>query len=150
MQLWIIWLIAAAVLMIVEVLSQMIWTVCLAVGCIAAMVAALLGCDIGWQLVTLAVITVVFFFVGVPWFKRFHEQAVRRENKNDRTGMDALLGRHAVVTEAIYPDRLGRARIDGDYWQVRIPHLDAVVEPGCEVVVTAYDSIILTVQLVDE
>ena len=149
MQMWIIWLIVAAVLIIIEVLSQMIWTVCVAAGCVAAMVAALLGCDLVWQLVTLAIVSVVFFVAGVPWFKRFQEQSVKKENKDDRTGMDALLGRRAVVTETIYPDQLGRARIDGDNWQVRCPHLDAVIAPGREVVVTSYDSIILNVQPVN-
>ena len=61
--------------------------------------------------------------------------------------MDALLGRRAVVTETIHPGKLGRARIDGDNWQVRTPHDDSLVERGKEVVVIAYDSIILTAEL---
>lgn len=146
MEMWIIWLIVAAVLMIVEVLSQMIWTLCVAIACLAAMIMALLGLNLGWQLIVLAVVSVVVFIVGVPAYRRIHDNMVKKENKNDRTGMEALLGRRAVVTDAIHPGRLGRARIDGDYWQVTVPHLDKVIEPGREVVVTAYDSIILTVK----
>ncbi len=40
---------------------------------------------------------------------------------------------------------LGRARIDGDNWQVRCPESTAEIPAGNEVVVTSYDSIILTV-----
>ena len=146
MEMWIIWLIVAAVLLIVEVLSQMIWTLCVAIACIAAMVTALMGFELGWQLIILAIVTVVVFIVGVPRFKRIHDKMAKKENKDDRTGMEALLGRRAVVTDAIRPGRLGRARIDGDYWQVTVPHLDKVIEPGREVVVTSYESIILTVE----
>ena len=64
-----------------------------------------------------------------------------------RTGMDALLGRRATVTHAIRPGELGRARIDGDNWQVQCPSATEEIKAGTEVVVTSYDSIILTVSL---
>lgn len=60
--------------------------------------------------------------------------------------MDALLGRRATVTHEIRPGRLGRARIDGDNWQVQAPGVGHVIPAGREVTVTSYDSIILTVE----
>ncbi|MDE6770868.1 MAG: NfeD family protein, partial [Muribaculaceae bacterium] len=101
-----------------------------------------------WQIVMVAVISVVAFTVIVPFLKRWHDATSRRANRDDRTGMEALLGRHAVVTESIYPDRLGRVRIDGDSWQVSAPLRSGVIERGEEVVVTSYDSIILHVKRV--
>lgn len=64
-----------------------------------------------------------------------------------RTGMDALLGRRAIVTETVRPGSLGRARIDGDNWQVQAPSEPMAIPVGAEVIVTGYDSIILTVVL---
>ena len=145
MEIWIIWLIVAAVLVIAEVLTQMIWTLCFAIGCAGALVASLFGVGIVWQIVILAAVSVLAFLWLLPVFKRWHDNSNKKENRDDRTGMDALLGRRAVVTEEILPGKLGRARIDGDNWQVRSSATQPV-KAGSEVVVTAYDSIVLHVQ----
>lgn len=146
MEPWIIWLIAAAVLLIIEVLTQMMWALCLAIGAAGAMTCALLGLDITWQTVAMAALSVIGYVVLLPLFRRWH---ARTEAREARTGMDALLGRRATVTHAIHPGRLGRARIDGDNWQVKAPSADKTIAAGSEVTVTSYDSIILTVTPAD-
>lgn len=142
MDAWLIWLIVAAILVSVEVMTQMMWALCLSLGALGAMVCALCGLDIMWQSVAVAALSVVAYVALLPLFKRWHARTSAREA---RTGMDALLGRRATVVHAIHPGRLGRARIDGDNWQVHAPGVSEVITPGSEVVVTAYDSIILTV-----
>ena len=142
MEIWITWLIVAALLIVIEVLSQMMWALCLAVGALAAMVCSLCGLDMIWQVVALGVASALAYIVFLPIFRRWHERSDLREA---RTGMDALLGRKAIVTHEIRPGQLGRARIDGDNWQVRAPGVNQTIKAGSEVVVTAYDSIILTV-----
>ena len=136
MELWIIWTIAAALLLITEVMTQMMWALCLSIGAVAALVLSLSGMDLGYQLTGLIVICLVAYVVLLPYFRGRHARA---------TGMDALLGRRATVTKAIRPGELGRARIDGDNWQVRAPGIEVEIPEGAEVSVTAYDSIILTV-----
>lgn len=147
MSLWIVWISLAAVLLIVEVFTQMLWTLCLAFGCAAAMVASLLGVALEWQLILLGAVAVVAYIVLVPYAKRWHERAVAREGHKARTGMDALLGRRAIVTEPIMPGEKGRARIDGDSWQVVAPGEPYAVPVGAEVIVTDYESIVLAVTL---
>lgn len=146
MELWLIWLIICAVLVIIEILSQMIWTMCLAVGCLAAMVSSLMDTTLATQIIVMAVAAVIAYFFLMPVFKRWHKNSDEKEGRNARTGMDALLGRRAVVKDEIKPGKLGRAVIDGDNWQVRAPHCDHTIEHGAEVVVTGYDSIILNVE----
>ena len=146
MEIWITWLIVAALLIVIEVLSQMMWALCLAVGALAAMVCSLCGLDMIWQVVALGVASALAYIVFLPIFRRWHERSDLREA---RTGMDALLGRKAIVTHEIRPGQLGRARIDGDNWQVQAPSVCEVIPDGTEVVVTGYDSIILTVALPD-
>lgn len=150
MTLWIIWLALAALLIIIEVFSQMVWTLCLAIGCFAALIADFLGVPLEWQLVTLAIIAVVAYIVLVPFVKRWHEKQVAKEGRSARTGMDALLGRRAVVTQVIRPGEIGRARIDGDSWQIVAPGVPYPIPCGAEVIVTDYDSIILTATLPDK
>lgn len=147
MSLWIIWLILAALLLIVEVFSQMVWTLCLAVGCVAALVASVCDVPLEWQLILLSVVAVVAYIVLVPYVKRWHERAVARDGKEARTGMDALLGRRAQVTHVIKPGEKGRARIDGDSWQVEAPGVPYAIPVGAEVIVTDYHSIVLVATL---
>lgn len=141
MEFWILWLIAAILLIIIEVLTQMVWTLCLAVGSIGAMLALIFGASTISQIIVLAVVSLVAFFTIVPWIKGWHEN----KSHSSRTGMDALLGRRATVVDEIRPGELGRVRIDGDNWQVRAPQVSETIPQGAKVEVTSYDSIILTV-----
>lgn len=145
MNMWLIWIIVCAILVVVEVLTQMIWTICLAIGCLAAMIATFFDLSVPYQIVVMAVAAVVAYIFLMPVFKKWHAKVDIKEGRNASTGMDALLGRRAVVTNEIRPGELGRARIDGDSWQVKAPNVKNVIRHGQEVVVTGYDSIILTV-----
>lgn len=150
MEAWIIWIIVAVLLVVTEVLSQQVWTLSLAAGALVALAVSLAGMSPVGQIAVMAVASVVAYFVLVPPVRRWYASAWRGENREDRTGMEALLGRRAVVTRDIRPGDLGYARIDGDYWQVRAPGVDHVITRGQHVSVTAYDSIILTVQLIKD
>mgnify|MGYP000769145305 CR=1 FL=1 len=146
MELWLIWIIIAVVLIIVEVLTQMLWALCLGAGAILAMAASLLGVDLVWQIVIMAVAALGFYLVAFPWFRKIHNA---RTAHTARTGMDALLGRRAIVTETVRPGSLGRARIDGDNWQA-VSADASPIDVGTKVRVTGYDSIILTVEREEE
>ncbi len=142
---WLVWIIICTVLVIIEVISQMIWTICLAIGCLAAMISTFFDLTVPYQIVVMAVAAVAAYVFLMPVFRKWHASMDEKEGRDARTGMDALLGRKAVVVEEIRPGELGRARIDGDNWQVCAPHCNEVIRHGREVVVTGYDSIILTV-----
>lgn len=146
METWIVWIVVATALVAIEVVCQWVWTFCLAMGCVAGMCAAMLDWPIPVQVGVMAVVAVAVYFACVPVMRKWYASAWKGHERSDRTGMDALLGRKAVVTEEIRPGELGRARIDGDYWQVRAPGVDCVIPRGDQVSVTAYDSIILTVE----
>ena len=144
MELWIFWLIVAGLRLISEIAFQWIWTLCLAIGCLVAMIAAICDASFLMQIVSMSASAVAAYILLIPVLNKWQDKA--RSKKKARTGMDALLGRVAVVTDEIKPGKLGRARIDGDYWQVRLPGGKDVVSRGEEVVVTGYDSIILDVE----
>ena len=60
------------------------------------------------------------------------------------TNADALVGRQAIVTEEINPDKnTGRVKIDGDDWKAEAAEFIAV---GEKVEVVSRDSIILNVK----
>lgn len=145
MSVWIIWLSIAALLLIIEVFTQMFWTLCLAIGCVGALIGELCGVGTAWELIILAAISFIAYAALAPVFQRWHDRQLKKSGRSDRTGMDALLGRRAIVTQEIKPGEIGRARIDGDNWQVVAPGCAEAVKRGQEVVVEGYDSIILTV-----
>ncbi|MGM9852468.1 MAG: NfeD family protein [Muribaculaceae bacterium] len=144
---WIIWLIACGILLITEVLTQMLWALCLAVGCLLGFAGDLCGASPVWQFVLFIVGALLSYVLLVPLFQRWHALQVDRKGKAARTGMDALLGRHAVLADEITAERPGRGRIDGDSWQmVSDDKAVPAIPRGTEVVITGYDSIILHVR----
>lgn len=142
MEINIIWIIIAVVLLIVEVLTQMMWALCLTIGALGALGCYMCGLSLPWQITGMAIVSVIAYILLLPGYKKMQSKNAQRAA---RTGMDALLGRKAVVTHEIRPGQTGRARIDGDNWQVVAPSAKETIPAGAEVVVTSYDSIILTV-----
>ena len=142
---WITWLILAVVMIAIEVSNQWLWTLCMAIGCVAAMVMGLCSATLTVQIVAIPAVAIVAYFALIPLARKWYASSWKHSTHADCTGMDALLGRRAVVTREIRPGHFGYARIDGDYWQVKAPDVDEVVPVGTFMVVTAYDSIILTV-----
>ncbi len=121
-------------------------TTCLYVGtgALASMVAALLGG--GWleTIVTFVVFTGLLYALTYRW-RNHLIKALHKGSEHTATGMDALIGRTGTVVAA--SDCL-RLKIDGDVWQVRAAKHGAPLQPGEEVRVVGYDSIILTVEAV--
>lgn len=144
---WILWLTVAAVLMTVEILSQMVWTLCLAIGCVVALVASLCGAGMAAQMSLSALSAVVAYIVLVPYFKRMHHQAAERGGAA-RTGMDALVGTQARVVKSIEPGQMGRVMAYGDNWQARALNPSDSFTVGEHVRIHSYDSIVLTVEKV--
>lgn len=145
MENWIIWLVASIVLLIIELLTQTIWALCLSIGCAVSILSSFIGLDLNGQLVVLVISTIATYVILGILLKRNNRSTTSKINT--RTGMDALLGRKAIVTNEIKPGHLGRARIDGDNWQVRAPGVEMIIPKGTEVYVTGYDSIILDVAI---
>ena len=118
MTMWSVWLILAVVLVLVEVLTGFVAAFCLAVGCLVAMIVDLAGGSLTVQMCSVAV-----------------------------GNMDALIGREVILPETLGAGRVGRLTLDGDNWQFRSCHGNAI-EAGTKVKVVGYDSIVLTVETV--
>lgn len=145
MDLWIIWLIVAAVLMVVELITGFIAAFCLAVGALLASALGIFGFGIEAQLIAMVIGVVLSFIFLAPMVNRLHgRRKAHREEYN--SNMDALIGRESVVEKAVDAGgMLGRMRIDGDSWQIRSADGGAIGR-GARVKVTGYDSIILIVK----
>jgi membrane protein implicated in regulation of membrane protease activity len=129
MDTWVLWLIAAVVLAVAEVLNLSFFLFPFAIGAAAAAVVELAGGGTPVAVVVFAVLTALSFGILRPIARRHV-----RMPPAIRTGTAALVGRQAMVLERIANDEgVGAVRIDGEVWTARSYDDDRVIEPGTRV-----------------
>jgi membrane protein implicated in regulation of membrane protease activity len=129
MDAWVLWLIAAVVLAVAEVVNLSFYLFPFAIGAAAAAVVELAGLGTPIALVVFAVFTAVSFGIVRPIARRHLSTPPQI-----RTGTAALIGRQAIVLERIANDEgVGCVRIDGEVWTARSYDDDKVIEPGTRV-----------------
>lgn len=142
MELWYVWLIVAVVLVIAEIFTSMVIALCIAVGAVGGMVAALCGSSLETQLLVMAC-TMLVAFASIPrMLRRFKLDASTAGEVP--SNMDALVGRSATVYFSDHDAGRPRVKIDGDSWLVRSRSGESLQE-GMPVKVIGYDSIVLIV-----
>jgi membrane protein implicated in regulation of membrane protease activity len=135
------WLIAAILLTILEIFTATFSVFCFAIGCVFAVIAALCGLDLNWQVLSLIIGTVLGFVLVRPFALKFLNR-----KKDIATNADALMGRIAIVSETIETSKgTGRVMVDGDDWKA-ITLDDELIEKGEKVKIVGRNSIILTVK----
>ena len=144
MELYYYWLIAAIILVIIEILTAGFGALCFAIGALASALTGYLGGSFSWQLAVFAVVSLLAFLFVRPFVLKF----IERKNSDCKTNADALIGRKAVVTEEVSADgQHGRVKVDGDEWRA-VPEDGQPIAAGSEVEITARESIIVTVRKV--
>ena len=143
MEVYQIWLIAAIVLVIVEICTAGFGSICFAIGAgFAALVAGLAPESYTWQILVFAVVSLLTFIFLRPVVIKFLE----RNSKDVKTNADALIGKKALVSEDIDSvAHTGRVKVDGDEWKA-ITEDGSNIEKGKEVEIISRDSIIVTVK----
>jgi membrane protein implicated in regulation of membrane protease activity len=137
-----IWLIAAIVLVIIELLTAGFGVICFAIGALFSALAAYLDLGLLWQLLIFAVTSVLTFIFLRPILIKLLE----RKSKDVKTNADALIGKAALVSETIdAAQNTGRVAVDGDDWKA-VSADGSVINKGEKVEIVSRDSIILTVK----
>ncbi|WP_210575538.1 NfeD family protein [Streptomyces sp. GESEQ-4] len=125
---WVWWLIGAAVLGVGLVITTMPELGMLAVGAIAAAVAAgAFGGDAVVQVVVFAVVSTALIAVVRPIAARH-----RAQRPQLATGVEALKGKQAVVLERVDGSG-GRIKLAGEVWSARSLDTGRAYEVGQEV-----------------
>jgi membrane protein implicated in regulation of membrane protease activity len=125
---WVWWLVGAAALGIPLVVTAMPEFGMLAVGAVAAAVAAGLGGDIVVQVLVFAIVSVALIAVVRPIATRHRSQRPQLA-----TGIDALRGKQAVVLERVDSAGGGRIKLAGEVWSARSLDTGRSYEVGQEV-----------------
>ena len=140
MEIYVVWLIVALVLLIVELFTSSFGVVCFSFGAAAAGIAAYFNLGTVWQLALFSIVSFVAFVFIRPLVVKF----LLKKKDEVLTNADAVVGRIGVVTEEINADKnTGRIKIDGDDWKAESSENIAV---GEKVEVMSRESIILNVK----
>ena len=139
---YLIWLIAAIVLVIIEICTAGFGSICFAIGAAFSALFAGLGANFTWQIVVFAIVSLLTFIFLRPIVMRFLE----KKSKDVKTNAEAIIGRKGIVSERIDASQhTGRVAIDGDDWKA-VSEDVYIIEKGAEVKIMKLDSIIVTVK----
>lgn len=130
---WLWWVVVAGVLGLVEILTTTLVFAMLAVGGVAAAVAAALGVGVVVQAAVFGVVAVAML-AGVRPLARRH--LVQRPGT--ASGVAALVGAQALVLERV-DAHSGRIKLAGEVWSARSYDATATFEAGASVDVVAIE-----------
>jgi membrane protein implicated in regulation of membrane protease activity len=136
---WQVWAVVAIVCLILELSSGDFFIICFSIGAVFAIISAVLGLSIYWQIFIFALFTLLSVLFVRPVALRY----LHKNDPNKLSNADALMGRTGRVTEEIKAGASGYVQIDGDLWKA-VSNSDIAV--GTTVRVIGRESTILTVK----
>lgn len=135
----VLWLIAVAVLAIVEAFTLGLTSIWFAGGALFAAIAAMLGGSVAVQ--------VVVFFIASAAMLALMRPIVRKKfnNKIEKTNVDAIIGMEGVVEDVVTHLNPGAVKVGGKMWTA-ICDDDAEILPGTVVIVKEVKGVTLIVE----
>jgi membrane protein implicated in regulation of membrane protease activity len=124
---WVIWMIAAGVLAVGEIVSLSFFLGPIALAAAVAAVAALIGAGLAVQIIVFIVAATASIGLLRPVARRH-----LRTPAQLRTGTAALVGTRGVVLERVDGDG-GQIKLAGEVWTARSYDEDEVIEAGARV-----------------
>lgn len=112
---WQLWILAAIIGGALEVALPGFVVLWFAIGALAAALTAALGLGINVQLTAFMGVSLALFAGSRTLFKK----AFMRGASKMKTGVEAMVGQEAVVTEALVEGHGGTVRINGELWSAR-------------------------------
>ena len=112
---WQLWILAAIIAGALEIALPgfvMLW---FSVGALAAALVSAVGLGINFQLALFTIASVALFAASRTLFKN----VLMRNADNLKTGVEAMVGQEAVVTESLVEGHGGTVRINGELWSAR-------------------------------
>lgn len=140
---WVIWLVVAIIMLVIEVVTTGLATLWFALGAIVAMVMDLCGAPLTSQIIVMAIVSVASFILCMIWIRPKLE-SLRKKNVQ-RTNADRLIGREGVVIVPLNgAEGKGQVKIDGQVWSAKA---DTDIAEGIKVTVKAIEGVKLVVEI---
>ena len=138
---WQVWAVIAITCLILELSSGDFFIICFSIGAVFAIISAVCGLSIYWQIFIFA----VFSLLSVLFVRPVALRWLHKNEPNRASNADALLGRTGRVTESIPVGGNGYVQIDGDLWKAVSPS-GTLIPVGTSVRVVGRESTIITVE----
>ncbi|WP_138495102.1 NfeD family protein [Paenibacillus pinistramenti] len=116
MHAWVIWLIAAGVLLVLEMFTLTFYLLWICIGAVTALLVSLAAPD----LVLLQVIAGSIVALVLTVFTKPLSRRLRSSRGYEDPGTE-LIGRQGIVIEPIEPGHYGIVKIGGDTWSATAP-----------------------------
>ena len=115
---WILWLIIAVIMLVIEIVTTGLATLWFAIGAVVAMIMDLCGASVASQFIAMAAISAVCFVVCMIWVRPKLE-SLRKKNVQ-KTNADRLIGREGVVIVPLNAtEGKGQVKVDGQIWSAK-------------------------------
>ena len=135
---WVVWLVLAGGLLLVELLSLTVVVGLVSAAAAVTALAAVLDVPVAGQVGVFAGVNAVLFLLVRP-FERLHHR-----KPGPTTGTAALIGKTAIVVEPVTGDG-GRVKVGGETWSARLLKPRGVLDAGSHAIVGAVDGVTLVV-----
>ena len=139
--LWQIWAVVAVVCLILELSSGDFFIICFSIGAVFAIIGAIVGLNVYWQIFIFA----VFSLLSVLFVRPVALRWLHKNDPNRASNADALIGRTGKVTEAVPVGGNGYIQIDGDLWKA-VSSSSTDIPVGTTVRVVGRESTIVSVE----
>lgn len=136
----VVWLGLVVFLLLIEALTMGLTTIWFAGGALIAFIAAVLGASLPVQIILFLVISMFLLIFTRPAVARFMNRDV------EKTNVDSLIGKRAVVTETV--DNLrgsGRVLVGGVDWTARSSREEQILTKDQVVIIRKVDGVKLIV-----
>lgn len=144
--LWVIWLIIAVFMLIIELATTNLVTIWFTVGALVAMVMDICGASTASQIITMAVISLVCFVLCMLLIRPKLE-SLRKKNMQ-RTNADRLIGREGTVIVPLNAmEGKGQVKVDGQIWSAKA---DSDIAEGIKVLIKSIEGVKLVVEIAPE
>lgn len=144
--LWVIWLIIAVFMLIIELATTNLVTIWFTVGALVAMVMDICGASTASQIITMAVISLVCFVLCMLLIRPKLE-SLRKRNMQ-RTNADRLIGREGTVIVPLNAmEGKGQVKVDGQIWSAKA---DSDIAEGIKVIIKSIEGVKLVVEIAPE
>ena len=138
---WQVWLVAALLLFVAEMLAPGFWLLSVAVGCLAGGLVSLVMPGFLAPVLSFAAGTLLSLVAIRPMLLKY----LHHPSTEIKTNVDALIGKVGVVSERIDPGTgKGRVLVEGENWR-GTSLMDTVLEPGTRVMVVRVEGTTLYV-----
>ncbi|MBR1803167.1 MAG: NfeD family protein [Clostridia bacterium] len=140
---WYIWLIAAGVFFVAEIITVRFLIFWLGIGALIAMLVSLVTNNLVIQVAAFVISSALLIFCTKPFVKKL--------TKNDKTVVTnafSIIGKTGIVTKEINSSlAVGQIKVQGQDWSAKCEG-DEVIAEGSEVEVTKIDGVKAVVRLV--